>query len=58
MTLKIRNTITEIANSTAIIPSSRLATKRAIGSVLQPDLRARVHGVAQAVAEHVQRQHR
>ena len=31
MTLKIRNTITEIANSTAIIPSNRLATKRAIG---------------------------
>ena len=31
MTLKIRNTITEIANNTAIIPSRRLATKRAIG---------------------------
>ena len=31
MTLKIRNTITEIANSTAVIPSNRLATKRAIG---------------------------
>ena len=41
MTLKIRNTITEIANSTAIMPSSRLATKRAISApVLQPDLGA------------------
>ena len=30
MTLKIRNTITEIANSTAIMPSRRLATNRAI----------------------------
>ena len=31
ITLKIRNTITEIANSTATMPIRRLAMKRAIG---------------------------
>src|SRR4051794_11990742 len=58
ITLKIKNTITEMANSTATIPSSRLATKRVISSVLQPDLRARIHRVAQTISEDVERQHR
>ena len=68
ITLKIRKTSTEIANSTATIPTSRLTAKRAIsrlllrlegpGVGLQPHLRLRVERVAHTVAEDVQRQHR
>src|SRR5690349_18239009 len=56
MTLKMRNTITEIANSTAIIPVSRRATKRSMRLVLQSDLGARIECVAEAIAEDIERQ--
>ena len=60
ITLKMRNVITETANSTKTIETSRRTTKRAIGasSVVDLDLRARVERVADAVAEDVQREHR
>ncbi len=52
---KMRNVRTLIAKSTKTIETSRRATKRSISR--PPQLRARVERVADAVAEHVQRQH-
>src|SRR5215210_3875155 len=46
------------ATSTSNAPTSRLTRKTATDLVLHPDLGPRVEGVTQAVAEHVQREHR
>src|SRR4051812_11206112 len=53
---KIRNVRIEVAISSAIAPTTRFRMKRPT-SVLDAHLGARVHGVADAVAEDVDAQH-
>ena len=60
MTLKIRNTITEIAKQhcdhAEKAPCDKAAhqsSRFAIGSVLQPDLRAWIQSVAQAITKDI-----